>query len=147
MSNDNKIERVGIGVIRYGLVFLILAWGALKFSAFEAEAIQPLAGHSPFFGWLYPLLGVRGVSALIGLFEVPVALLIATRRWFPRISGFASLAASGMFVITLSFLITTPGVFAPTSPWGGFLLKDVILLGGALVIAAEALRAARKEPA
>lgn len=147
MGHFDKIDRVGTAILRYGLVFLILVWGALKFSAFEATAIQPLAEHSPFFSWLYPFLGARGVSDILGLFEVPVALLIATRRWFPRISGYASLAASGMFVVTLSFLVTTPGVFAPTSPWGGFLMKDVILLGGALVISAEALRAARKEKA
>jgi uncharacterized membrane protein YkgB len=50
--------------------------------------------------------------------------------------------ASGTFVVTLSFLITTPGALSPTSPLGGFLLKDVILLGAALYPAAEALEAA-----
>lgn len=110
--STERIETVGIGVLRYGLVFLILLWGTFKFFAFEAQGIQPLVEHSPFLGWLYPLLGVRGTSALLGLFEVPVALLIATRRWLPRVSGYASLAASAMFVVTLSFLTTTPGVFA-----------------------------------
>ena len=32
---------------------------------------------------------------------------------------------------------------APTNPFGGFLLKDVMLLGAALYTAAEALEAAR----
>ena len=45
--------------------------------------------------------------------------------------------------MTLSFLVTTPGVFEPTSPWGGFLMKDVILLGAALAISAEAFGTAR----
>jgi uncharacterized membrane protein YkgB len=44
--------------------------------------------------------------------------------------------------VTLSFLITTPGVLAPTHPMGGFLLEDVILLGAAPFTAAEALEAA-----
>jgi uncharacterized membrane protein YkgB len=52
--------------------------------------------------------------------------------------------ASGMFLVTLSFLITTPNVFAPSSPWGGFLMKDLILLGAALSTAAEALRASSR---
>ena len=30
---------------------------------------------------------------------------------------------------TLSFLVTTPDVFSPTSPPAGFLMKDVMLLG------------------
>ncbi len=50
--------------------------------------------------------------------------------------------ASGTFLVTLSFLVTTPGVLQPTNPFGGFLMKDVILLGAALYTAAEALEAA-----
>ena len=48
-----------------------------------------------------------------------------------------------MFVVTLSLLVTTPGVLAPTNPMGGFLMKDVILLGAALFTSGEALRATR----
>jgi reactive chlorine resistance protein C len=140
--NHDRIDTIGIGVLRYGLVALILLWGAFKFFEFEAVAIQPLVDHSPFLGWMYPLLGVRGTSAVFGVFEVPIALLIATRHWFPRLSGYASLIASTMFLVTISFLFTTPGVFA--GPFGGFLMKDVILLGAALVTSAEALRAARR---
>jgi len=31
--------------------------------------------------------------------------------------------------VTLSFLFTTPDVLAPTNPFGGFLMKDIMLLG------------------
>ena len=133
---------VGLATLRYGLAFLLLAWGAAKFTAAEAEAIRPLVAHSPFLSWLYSLLGVRGASALLGVFEVVAALLIVSRRWQPRLSALGSLLASGMFVVTLSFLFTTPDVFAPTSPWGGFLMKDLILLGAALFTGSEALRRA-----
>ena len=138
-SRVRLLSLVGVGVLRYGLVFLILLWGAAKFTLFEAEAIQPLVEHSPLVGWLYKVFDLRGASAVLGMFEVPTAILIATRRWFPRVSGCASLAAAGMFIVTISFLFTTPGVFEPTSPWGGFLMKDIVLLGAALVTAAEAL--------
>jgi uncharacterized membrane protein YkgB len=93
--------------------------------------------HSPFLAWLYPILGLRGTSALFGVFEVVAAGLIAIRPWAPRISGYASLAASGMFIITLSFLFSTPGALTPTHPANGFLLKDIMLLGAALFTAAE----------
>jgi uncharacterized membrane protein YkgB len=46
-----------------------------------------------------------------------------------------------MFLVTLSFLVTTPGALSPTSPFQQFLLKDVVLLGAALSTAAEALTA------
>lgn len=142
-SPADRLASVGTGVLRYGLVTLLLMWGPIKFAAFEANAIQPLLEHSPLMSWLLPILGLQGTSAMLGVFEITVAVLIATRRWFPRVSGYASLAAVGMFLVTLSFLFTTPGVFEPTSPWGGFLLKDIMLLGAALFTAGEALRDAR----
>ena len=148
LFSDHRIEQlgaVGLGVLRYGLVFLLLLWGSFKFFDFEARAIEPLVGHSPFLAWLYPILGLRGTSALFGVFEMIAAGLIAIRPWAPRISGYASLAASGMFIVTVSFLFSTPGALSPTSPANGFLLKDILLLGAALFTAAEALRAARSD--
>jgi len=77
--------------------------------------------------------------------KVTTGLLIALRRWFPRVSGYGSLAASGIFVITLSFLFTTPGALSAFSPANGFLLKDIMLFGAALSTGAEALRAEGKK--
>jgi uncharacterized membrane protein YkgB len=141
---DRRVEilaSVGLGVLRYGLVFLLVLWGSFKFAAFEAEGIKSLVEHSPFLSWLYPLLGVRGTSDLIGVTEVSTGLLIATRRWLPRVSAYGSMSASFVFVITLSFLFTTPGVLEPTNASGGFLMKDILLLGAALYTAAEAWKA------
>jgi uncharacterized membrane protein YkgB len=52
-----------------------------------------------------------------------------------------------MFAVTVSFLFTTPGSFTVVDGlWvpggaGGFLIKDLTLLGAALYTAAEARRA------
>jgi len=135
------LDRAGMAILRYGLVALLLLWGGLKFAAFEAEAIVPLVENSPFLGWLYPVLGVRGTSALIGVVELVAVALICMRRVKPGLSALGSLIAAGTFVVTLSFLITTPDALSPSSPWSGFLLKDIILLGAALTTAAEALKA------
>lgn len=139
-----KLVPAGTHALRYGLVLLLTLWGAFKFAAFEAEAIRPLLENSPLFSWLYPMLGIRGTSALVGVVELVTALLIASRPWLPKWSAIGSLLATGTFVVTLSFLITTPGAFAPTSPWSGFLLKDIILLGAALYTAGEACSAAAR---
>jgi uncharacterized membrane protein YkgB len=139
-----RLGAIGQAVLRYGLAALLLLWGGLKFAAFEAEGIRPLVEHSPLLRWLYPLLGVRGASSLIGVVEVASALLICVRHWKPGLSAIGSLLAAGTFLVTLSFLVTTPGALSPTSPFGGFLLKDVMLLGAALFTAAEALEAARR---
>jgi uncharacterized membrane protein YkgB len=45
-----------------------------------------------------------------------------------------------MFLITLSFLCTTPKVTAEA----GFLIKDLILLGGCILTAGEALLARKR---
>lgn len=131
------LQRVAGGTLRYGLSFLLVMWGGFKFTAFEAEGIRPLIAHSPFMSWMYVLFSVRTSSGLLGVFEISVGLLMLAYRWLPRASGFASLAASGMFLITLSFLASTPGVLEPTSETGGFLMKDILLLGAALFTASE----------
>ena len=141
-GRTRRLAGAGRVVLRYGLVALLLLWGGFKFADFEAQAIRPLIENSPLLGWMNPLLGVRGASAFIGVVELVAAALICTRRWRPALSAVGSLIAAGTFVVTLSFLVTTPGVLEPSNPWGGFLMKDIILLGAALYTAAEALQAA-----
>jgi len=56
-----------------------------------------------------------------------------------------------MFATTLSFLVSTPGVWVSVPGFpvpvpneiGGFLVKDLFLLGAALWSAAESLRSVR----
>jgi reactive chlorine resistance protein C len=139
-----RLEVIGRGVLRYGLVALLVMWGGMKFFEFEAQAIRPLVENHPLMSWMVPLFGVRGTSAIIGVIELAAAGLMCARRFRPALSAFGSLLAAGTFVVTLSFLVTTPGVLAPGHPAGGFLMKDLILLGAALYTAAEALSAVRR---
>jgi reactive chlorine resistance protein C len=140
-SWSERLIGLGTGILRYGLVFLLIAIGSTKFFAFEARGIQPLVSHSPFLGWLYPVLGLQGVSNLFGTLEIITGILIALRPITPKLSAVGSLAGIVTFLITLSFLFTTPGVLAPDSPAGGFLVKDILLLGASVYTAGEALRA------
>jgi uncharacterized membrane protein YkgB len=139
-----RLTGLGTGILRYGLVFLLIAIGSTKFFTFEAQAIQPLVGHSPFLSWLYPVLGLQGVSNLFGLSEVITGVLIALRPLSPKLSASGSLVGILIFLTTLSFLFTTPGALAPGSDAGGFLVKDIVLLGAAVYTAGEALRAAAR---
>jgi uncharacterized membrane protein YkgB len=144
-----ELERWGGVILRYGLVAFILFFGAFKFTAAEAEAIRPLIENSPLLGWLYSVTGVRGASRLIGVAEIVIALLIASRPFSPRLSAIGSIGAIGMFITTISFLVTTPGTwvvvegFAVPGAMGAFIIKDVFLLGAAAWSAGEALRSAR----
>ena len=135
VSGSVALAKVGAFILRYSLVFFLLFFGALKWTVAEANGIQPMVSHSPFFFWLYPAFGVQRGSELIGVVELIIGLLIGLRRWSPRLSAIGSLGASVMFVITVSFLFTTPNI----GEGAPFLLKDITLLGAALWTASEAL--------
>ena len=148
----DTLENLGANIIRYGLVIILLWVGALKFTAYEAEAIQGLIANSPLMSWMYSVMSVQAVSMLIGTVEIIAGLMIATRPFAPKISAVGSIIAIGIFLITLHFLLTTPGVWQPgygfpfPSPMPGqFIAKDLALLGIAVWSAGEALRAARRE--
>jgi reactive chlorine resistance protein C len=134
-----RLASIGAGILRYGLVFLLVVIGSMKFFAFEAKGIQPLVAHSPFLSWMYHIFSVQGVSNVFGLFEITTGILLALRHFSPKASAIGSLASIAIFLTTLSFLFTTPGALAPGSDVGGFLMKDIVLLGAAIYTAGEAL--------
>jgi uncharacterized membrane protein YkgB len=144
-----KVEALGTDVIRYGLVLVILWIGLMKFTEYEAVGIQPLVASSPLMGWMYNIFSVREFSTGPGMVEVGIAALIALRLWFPRASAAGSAAAVLMFLTTLSFLFSAPGwepslggFPAVSASVGQFLLKDVVLLGAAILTFGEAYSAA-----
>jgi uncharacterized membrane protein YkgB len=140
------IAAIGREVTRYGLVTVLLWIGAMKFTVYEAEAIQGLVANSPFLSWTYGVLSLRGVSALIGVSELAIAALIALGRWSPRAGMLGGGLAVGQFLTTLSFMLTTPGVFEPSIGGfpalsvipGQFLIKDIVLLGASVWAFGEA---------
>ncbi len=144
------LESAGAKIIRYGLVIILLWVGALKFTAYEAEGIQGLISNSPLMSWMYSVMSVRTAAAFIGVVEITLGILIALRSFSPKLSAIGSIGAIIMALVTLSFALSTPGVWQPgygfpfPSPMPGqFLAKDLLLLGAAVWTAGEALRASR----
>ena len=149
----SRVAPVGEVAVRYALVFVIAWIGALKFTAYEANLVQPLVANSPLMSWVYDVVSVTTFSAVLGVIELTAAALIAVKHWAPKASIVGSLMAIGMFVATLSFMLTTPGVVAPEaggfpvlSLVGSFLVKDVVLLAVALWTLGDAVRTLRPEP-
>jgi uncharacterized membrane protein YkgB len=149
VTAEHPVAVAGRLLIRYGLV-VVIAWiGALKYTTYEAVAIQPLVAHSPLLSWVYHIFSVRTFAAVLGTAEITAALLIALRPLAPRASVPGSALAVLLFLGTLSFLLTTPGVTAAGGfpvlsvlP-GQFLLKDLVLAAAALWTLGDALGAAR----
>src|SRR5258708_12736143 len=110
-KSRTSLETAGIHVSRYGLVVTLLLIGVLKFTAGEAQGIQPLVANSPLMFWLYRVFPLQGVSNLIGVIEIVVALFIALRPWSARLSFIGSLAALLPFHFTPHFLLPPPDPF------------------------------------
>ena len=142
LATPTRLEITGTLILRYGLVMTLLFFGAQKWTAVEAEGIQPLVAHSPFLSWIYQVMNIQRGSELIGIVELAIGLLIAIRHWSPKLCAVGSSGAILMFLTTLSFLVTTPGLDSGTR---GFIMKDVFLLGAAVWSAGEALRPARAQ--
>ncbi len=143
------MQNIGANVLRYGLVIVLLWVGSLKFTAYEAEGIQGFIANSPLFSWMLGIMSVQTVSMLIGSVEIILAIMIAMRSFVPKISAFGSIGAIIMFLLTLTFVFTTPGVWQagygfpfPSPMPGQFLAKDIILLGASIWTAGEAWLAA-----
>src|ERR1700756_2553260 len=84
---SSQVEAGGRELARYGLAVVVGWIGLMKFTAYEAEGISPFVAHSPFMGWVYGLMSVRGFSAVLGVIEVAIAILIAARPFWPRASA------------------------------------------------------------
>src|SRR5215218_4902285 len=141
----NPFEKLGAFFIRYGLV-LVLGWiGAMKIKAYEAEGIKSLVETSPFMSWMYRVFSMQATSNVIGVAELVAALLIAIRPLSAKLSAIGSVLAVFTFLTTLTFLFSLPGWekslggFPALSGSGGFLLKDVVLLGAALFTLGDSL--------
>jgi reactive chlorine resistance protein C len=143
----SMIDRVAPAAGRYGLAAVIGWIGALKFTDYEAHGIAPFVANSPVMSWLYDIFSVTTLSALLGVFELTVAALLVIKPRFPRLSAVGSVMGIGLFLATISFLVTTPGVteaagggFPALSVTGQFLLKDVALLALSVWTLADSLR-------
>jgi len=176
-ENAAALDRLGIGLLRLGLVIVLLWIGLLKLVPYEAESIVPLVANSPLmsFFYRYPAPqyreymnkegetnighrewhqsnGTYTFSFGLGSLIVLIGILIALHPLYPQIATLGSGLTVLMACTTLSFLVTTPEAWVPAlggarhgfpflSGVGRMIIKDVIMLGAAVVTAADSARA------
>ncbi|MEV0719135.1 DUF417 family protein [Asanoa sp. NPDC050611] len=147
-TGHTDLGSVGLSIARYGLATVFVWVGGLKFSDYEVQNAEPLVKGSPLTSILRKRLGARRLGQLVGSSQVVLGALVAAKPVAPRASALGSLGAAGMMVGTLSFLVTTPEAwhdghgFPQLSVLGEALLKDSVLLGAALLTAADSWSAA-----
>jgi reactive chlorine resistance protein C len=133
-----SLDRFGMGMLRLGLVIVLVWIGSLKFASYEAEGIVPLVANSPFMSFLYhhpapeyrqhmnkegqvvaanrqwnESNGTYPVSYGLGVIIVSLGIMIALYPVWPRVSAVGSFLLILMTLTTLSFLVTTPEAWVP----------------------------------
>lgn len=140
-----KFEHLSMIFLRATLIAIYLIFGLQKFTFAEAQAIKPLIDYSPLIFWL-GIFGAQGESNLVGILELLFGAALAVAFWRPS----SILAVAGgvgsviCFLVTLSFLATTPGMFvagqAPAMTANGlFVVKDIVLLATSCVLLTQSL--------
>ena len=133
-----KIDRFGMGLLRLGLVIVLVWIGGLKFANYEADGIVPLVANSPVMSFFYhhpapeyrhymnregevipahrewhESNGTYPFSHGLGVVIVSIGLLIALYPISPRASFVGSFFLIFMALTTLSFLASTPEAWVP----------------------------------
>lgn len=153
-SNANGFTKIIDGIGTKGLLAalaLVFIWfGGMKFTAYEAGAIEGLIANSPFAFFLLDIFGTQGASNLIGAIEIGIGALLAFGLFNPKAGAAGAAAAAGTFLLTFSFFFTTPGVFEPSVGGlgisvlpGQFLLKDLVLFVASVAALGNSLKAIR----
>jgi uncharacterized membrane protein YkgB len=133
-----KLDRVGMGLLRLGLI-IVLCWiGGLKFADYEADGIVPLVANSPLMSFFYhhpapeyrqymnkegevipahqqwhKSNGTYSFFHGLGVVIVLIGVLIAAYPILPQVSAVGSFLLILMSLTTLSFLVTTPEAWVP----------------------------------
>ncbi|KZN37386.1 hypothetical protein N480_14860 [Pseudoalteromonas luteoviolacea S2607] len=121
-------------------VALVLLWiGGMKFLELEAKGIEPLVSHSPFMSWLYDLFSVQMASNLIGIYDIFFTVLLGAALLLRHKQLFivAALGSGAVFVMTQTFLVTTPGALSMSTlltGTGQFIIKDIWFICNLLIL-------------
>lgn len=143
---DQTVSAIGDQALKFS-VFVVLLWvGAMKFTGYEAGAIQGLVASSPLTAWLYSIFSLQGASNLIGTIEILTAAALVLAPLHRLIAIVGAAAAAITFTVTSSFLLSAPvweaslgGFPALSVVPGQFLLKDIVLLAAAISLLGKAL--------
>lgn len=134
------VYQSGYYISLFGAALILLWIGIFKFTPTEANAIKPLIENHFLTFFVYNFVSVQSVSNTIGVIEIIIALLLIFSVKFASLKRLAGFGMVATFMITLSYLFTTPGVWkvvdgVPVTDF--FILKDLMLLGFGLMILNE----------
>lgn len=137
-SKAAALDRAGMGLLRLGLVIVLVWIGGLKFARYEADSIVPLVANSPLMSFFYrhpapeyraytnkegqaisahrqwqESNGTYPFATGLGIAIVSIGVLIALHPVLPQFAAAGSFLLVLMACTTLSFLVTTPEAWVP----------------------------------
>ncbi|MCL8537330.1 YkgB family protein [Chryseobacterium gallinarum] len=136
-SANHLTYKSGYYVSLFGAALILLWIGIFKFTPTEAAAIKPLVENHFLTFFVYKIMSVQTVSNLIGTIEIIIALLLVFSAKFAVLKRYAGIGMIVTFLVTLSYLFTTPGIWKivdgiPVTDF--FILKDLMFLGFGLMV-------------
>lgn len=143
LASGSRLKRVGRVIAVLGVALPLLLIGHSKFAAFEVEALKPLIGGTPWLAWMYAVSSPIEVSRFLGVVEMSTALLLLASPWTARAGVVGGALGALTFCVTASILAALPiwdagwGGLPALNGLGGFLIKDIALLGISLVVLGE----------
>jgi uncharacterized membrane protein YkgB len=140
INKENRTGRIGYYISIFGAGSILFWIGIFKFTPTEAEAIKHLVENHFLTFFVYDIVSVQTVSNAIGTIEIIIALLLIFSVKFASLRKYAAIGMVVTFLTTLSYLLTTPGIWKtvdgiPVTDF--FILKDLMLLGFGLMILNE----------
>ncbi|AZA59459.1 DUF417 family protein [Chryseobacterium shandongense] len=137
MDNENLTGKAGYYISLFGSAIILLWIGIFKFTPTEANAIKPLLENHFLTFFVYDMVSIQTVSNTIGVIEIIIAGLLLFSVKFASLRKYAAIGMIITFLITLSYLSTTPGIWKtvdgiPVTDF--FIVKDIMLLGFGLMI-------------
>jgi len=140
-----RLQTLGRGLALAGVVLPLLLIGGLKFTAPEIEGVGLLLNATPWLAWLLTIFGAAGASNFLGVVEIGAALLLMASPWSAR-AGLLGAALAVLILLITSTLIALPmawdmrlGGFPALGPFGQFVIKDIALLGVALLVLGDSM--------
>ncbi len=137
INKENRTGRIGYYITLFGSALILFWIGIFKFTPTEAEGIKYFIENHFLTFFVYDIVSVQTVSNTIGTIEIIIALLLLFSVKFASLRKYAAIGMIITFLITSSYLLTTPGIWkivdgVPVTDF--FILKDLMLLGFGLMI-------------
>ena len=147
LTFTSSLRNFGTKFIRVAILVVFVWIGGLKYFHYEADGIVPFVANSPFMSFFY----AKEAPEYKNFKNPEGALVPENRAWHEANNTYTfsyGLGALIMTLGTLSFLVTTPEVWVPNLGSGEFgfpllsgagrlVIKDIVILAGAVVLLSD----------